>query len=134
MSRPTQTETESWRSAYDVTEKQARALVALIAAQLLDYDGATVKAMLSIGLTKHEANSVSALQHLGLVEVVGYTDGINQKVFRATTRAFRRFNVPLPRPIPSVIQTTAVRAEMIAERAKRRRHEQGWRVAGGEVG
>ncbi len=119
----------TWRDAYDVTESQACALVALMSAQHLFYDGATTKAMRSLGLTATEAHSVSALQHVGLVEVVGYVEGTRECIYRATERAFRRFGVEVPRTLGSVIETVAERAEAIAQRKREldARRSKAWR-------
>lgn len=129
MPRPTQTQIAAWRSAYDVTETQAKAVVALMAAQILGYDGATSRAMFSLGLTATEVHSVSQLQHFGLVEIVGYVEGTKLAVFRATERAFRRFGVTPLRPLPPVIETAAGRAEAIAQRIEQRdkRRNKAWR-------
>lgn len=119
---------EAWRAAYDITEAQASVLAALMSAQLLGYDGATAKALRSLGLTATGAHSVYTLQSVGLTEIVGYLDGTREAVYRATTRAFKRLGVPLPRPIPPVVQTAVGRAEMIAERTRRRENERQRRV------
>lgn len=127
MNRPAPSRVASWRAAYDVTETQAHALVALMAAQTLGFGGATTKALRWLGLTPTEAHSVSGLRHVGLVEIAGYVDGTRDTIYRATERAFRRFSLPAPRLVP--VQTAAGRAEMIAERNKRRDYDQArrWR-------
>lgn len=115
----------AWRDAYDVTETQAKALVAIMAAQRLGYDGATIKAMLSIGLTKTEARQVSALRHAGLVELAGVAPPA-QSIYMATPRCFHRFGVPLPRQFPGVVETDGQEA-MAAYRQRRREESAKWR-------
>lgn len=123
MSRITKEEVASWREAYDLTPTQVAALAALMSAQLLGYDGATAKALRWLGLSSTEVHAVYAMRHAGLVEIAGYIDGKRESVFRASSRAFRRLGVQLPRPIPPVVQTDVGRAEMMAEREQRRRQE-----------
>jgi hypothetical protein len=116
----------AWRDAYDVTETQAKALVAIMAAQRLGYDGATIKAMMGLGLTTTEAHQVSALRHAGLVELVGFIPP-RVAVYMATPRCFKRFGVPLPRQFPNVVQMVCGWRELAAYRMQRREQSARWR-------
>jgi hypothetical protein len=98
VNRTNPTRAAAWRAAFDLTEAQASAVVALIAARVLGYDGATVEELVSIGASCLGSGArMSDLVRLRMVECVGLTEETRpRKVWGPTAAAFRRFGVEAP--------------------------------------
>lgn len=121
----------SWKSAYDLTERETEIVVALMTAQRTGYDGATGADLLSVGVSRSIVSQIMSLVRRGLVECAGHTDErAPRKVWRATGKAFRRFQITEARPIPVEIETVEGRAELVAERERDRRRRRAGRAKG----
>ena len=113
----------AWRATCGVTKREAELLVALIAAQVLGYEGATTPALLSAKVSRNAIANIMSLARRGLVDFVGFAGGDmpRTKVWAATSAAFALFETPLPKPVPAGIETEAGRDELMLERAGDRR-------------
>lgn len=122
MNNTTPTQNLAWRSTFDVTEAQATVIVALIVAHQLGYDGATVRGLRWVGVKESGLHDMADLRRAQLIEVVGH-DETRATVYRATARAFRRFGVPLERPLPAVAESAVEHKERMLDNEEDRRRE-----------
>lgn len=129
MNHTTPSKNAAWQAAYGLTERQSELVVALITIRQLGFDGATSNALRDIGIKRHQVALLHGLKCMRLVEIVGRCDESRQQIWAVTKTAFRRFGQQMPREVPTEIETVAGRAELMADRAQRRRSARKARAA-----
>ncbi len=108
----------AWREAYDVTECQAKLVVALIAAHNVGLGPVTVTDLAPlVGLDV--AQKTADLERMLLIECVGFASS-RAKLWRATARGFKRFGQPVPE-LPPIVETSVSRSELMQARYEERR-------------
>lgn len=113
----------AWREAYGITERQARILVAMVAARQLGaplgFDIVTRSHLQFLGIDLSASSDMADLERMALVESVDHLLGKNEKWYIATDLAFRRFGlVPPARVIYGTSHTE--RAEEMSRREDER--------------